>query len=173
MAVTLVSNHDTQPLQSLESVVEPWFKPLAYALILLRRGGYPCVFFPDYYGADYRGVGKDGNEYDIKMPSHRWLIDRFLDARRTNAFGEQNDYFDCQNCIGWTRTGNMEHPGGIAVLLSNDADSVKTMNTGSSGVTYRDVTEHIKETVITNADGWGEFRCKGRSVSVWSPVHES
>ena len=30
-AVTFVDNHDTQPCQSLESWVEPWFKPLAYA----------------------------------------------------------------------------------------------------------------------------------------------
>jgi hypothetical protein len=44
-------NHDTQPLQALESVVEPWFKPLAYAFILLRREGYPCLFLPDYEGA--------------------------------------------------------------------------------------------------------------------------
>ncbi len=36
-AVTLVANHDTQPLQALEAPVEPWFKPLAYALILLRK----------------------------------------------------------------------------------------------------------------------------------------
>jgi alpha-amylase len=97
IAVTLVSNHDTQPLQSLESVVEPWFKPLAYALILLRRGGYPCVFSADYYGAEYTGTGKDGNQHVINMPSHKWLIDRFLDARRTHAFGEQNDYFDHPN----------------------------------------------------------------------------
>lgn len=27
LAVTLVENHDSQPLQSLESVVESWFKP--------------------------------------------------------------------------------------------------------------------------------------------------
>lgn len=40
LAVTLVSNHDTQPLQALESVVESWFKPLAYAIILLRRDGF-------------------------------------------------------------------------------------------------------------------------------------
>ena len=44
LTVTLVENHDSQPLQSLESVVEAWFKPLAYALILLRKDGYPCVF---------------------------------------------------------------------------------------------------------------------------------
>ncbi|STL91976.1 alpha-amylase [Escherichia coli] len=40
-AVTLVANHDTQPLQALEAPVEPWFKPLAYALILLRENGVP------------------------------------------------------------------------------------------------------------------------------------
>ena len=39
LALTLVENHDSQPLQSLESVVEAWFKPMAYALILLRRAG--------------------------------------------------------------------------------------------------------------------------------------
>lgn len=170
MAVTLVSNHDTQPLQSLESVVEAWFKPLGYAIILLRRGGYPCVFFADYYGADYRGTGKDGNEYDISMPSHKYLIDCYLKARRLHAFGEQNDYFDDPNCIGWTRTGNAEHPGGMAVLLSNDADGVKSMNTGSPGITYGDATEHVKETVTTNDEGWSDFKCKGRSVSVWIPV---
>ena len=46
-AVTLVANHDTQPLQALEAPVEPWFKPLAYALILLRENGVPSVFYPD------------------------------------------------------------------------------------------------------------------------------
>ena len=40
-AVTIVENHDTQPLQALEAPVEPWFKPIAYALILLRRDGSP------------------------------------------------------------------------------------------------------------------------------------
>ncbi|MDI8752022.1 hypothetical protein MJH54_31455, partial [Salmonella enterica subsp. enterica serovar Montevideo] len=41
------ANHDTQPLQALEAPVEPWFKPLAYALILLRENGVPSVFYPD------------------------------------------------------------------------------------------------------------------------------
>ena len=60
-AVTFVDNHDSQPLQALESTVEPWFKPLAYALILLRREGYPCVFYPDYYGAAYEDGGRTAN----------------------------------------------------------------------------------------------------------------
>lgn len=170
LAVTLVSNHDTQPLQSLESVVEAWFKPIAYALILLRRGGYPCIFMPDYYGAKYRGTGGDGNEYDISMPSHKWLIDRFLDAREKFAYGDEHDYFDDPHCIGWSRCGSEERPGGMAVLISNDGDGVKKMHTGVSSMTYIDNTEHIGEPVLTDEEGWGLFRCNHRSVSVWIPA---
>jgi hypothetical protein len=41
------SSFSTQVGQSLESWVNPQFKPLAYSLILLRVDGYPCVFFGD------------------------------------------------------------------------------------------------------------------------------
>lgn len=41
LAVTLVDNHDTQPLQALDSVVEAWFKPLAYAFYPAARPGLP------------------------------------------------------------------------------------------------------------------------------------
>src|SRR5262249_23989936 len=46
-AVTFVENHDTQPGQSLESTVDDWFKQHAYAFILLRKDGYPVVFYGD------------------------------------------------------------------------------------------------------------------------------
>ncbi|MDI6401097.1 alpha-amylase [Balneolaceae bacterium ANBcel3] len=169
LAVTLVSNHDTQPLQSLESVVEPWFKPLAYALILLRKGGYPCIFSADYYGAEYTDHGRDGKEHTIIMPSHRWLIDHFLAVRKKHAFGEQYDYFDHPNCVGWTRTGNDAHPGGIAVVISNSKDGFKDMETTRPDTTYFDVTGHVDEKVVTNENGWGKFYCKEASVSVWIP----
>src|SRR4051812_4314631 len=45
MSVTFVDNHDSQPGQALQSWVADWFKPLAYALILLRKDGYPCLFY--------------------------------------------------------------------------------------------------------------------------------
>jgi alpha-amylase len=169
LAVTLVENHDSQPLQSLESIVEAWFKPLGYALILLRRDGYPCIFYGDYYGANYKDKGKDGNEYEIWMECHQFLIDKFLLARRTYAFGDQFDYFDHANTIGWTRQGDLEHPGGMAVVLSNGGDGWKSMEVGSPNSTYIDITEHIKEPVTTNENGWGDFRCNGGSVSVWIP----
>jgi alpha-amylase len=167
LAVTLVDNHDSQPLQSLESIVEAWFKPLAYALILLREAGYPCIFYADYYGAHYKDVGKDGNEYEIWIDSHRSLIDKFLTARQAYAYGEQYDYFDHPSTIGWTRQGDMEHPGGLAVVLSNGEGGSKWMEIGHPNCIYIDITEHIKETVKTSDEGWADFPTQGGSVSVW------
>ncbi|MEZ2228839.1 MAG: alpha-amylase [Microcoleus sp.] len=169
LAVTLVDNHDSQPLQSLESVVESWFKPLAYALILLRREGYPCIFYPDYYGTRYKDRGKDGNEYEIWLEKHQWIIDKFLFARQTYSYGNQYDYFDHANTIGWTRLGDEEHPGGMAVVLTNGGDGTKFMEVGQPNRTYIDLTENIKESITTNDEGWADFRCNSGSVSVWVP----
>ncbi len=166
-AVTFVENHDSQPLQALESVVEPWFKPLAYALILLRREGYPCVFYPDYYGAEYEDRGRDGQMHRIVMPSHRYLIDKFLCARRHFAHGPQVDYLDHWNRVGWTRLGDEQHPKAMAVLMSDGPGGSKWMDVARPNATFVDLTGHISEPILTNADGWGEFHCLGGSVSVW------
>lgn len=171
LAVTLVENHDTQPLQALESLVESWFKPLAYALILLREEGYPCVFYCDYYGAHYVDKGRDGNEYEIWMDSHREILDRLLIGRRHFAYGPQYDYFDHPNVVGWTRLGSEEHPRAMAVLLSNGAEGSKWMEVGKPKTKFYDLTSHIKHSITTNDDGWAEFRCNGGSVSVWVEEH--
>ena len=170
LAVTLVSNHDTQPLQALESVVEAWFKPLAYALILLRRDGYPCVFYPDYYGAIYEDIGRDGRNHHIELACHRGLIDIFLSARRSHGYGDQFDYFDHPNTIGWTRQGDEVHPGGLAVVMTNGDAGEKRMQTSAPDRDFRDITGHVAGTVRTDAEGWADFRCNGGSVSVWLPA---
>jgi alpha-amylase len=166
-AVTFVDNHDTQPLQALESLVENWFKPLAYALILLRSEGYPCIFYPDYYGAHYKDRGRDGNEYEIWMDSHQWIIDRLLFARKNFAYGPQYDYFDHPDIVGWTRLGTQEHPGAMAVMMSDGPGGGKWMEVGKPNTAFYDLTEQIKDPIQTNQDGWAEFRCNGGSVSVW------
>jgi alpha-amylase len=169
LAVTFVENHDSQPLQSLESVVENWFKPLAYALILLREAGYPCVFYGDYYGATYRDRGKDGKDYDIVLQSHRPILDRLLQARRDYAYGIQHDYFDHPNTVGWTRLGTQAHPDSMAVVMGNGDSGTKWMDVGKPNTTYIDITTTISTPIRTNADGWGDFSCQGGSVSVWVP----
>lgn len=166
LAVTFVENHDSQPCQSLESSVLPWFKPLAYALILLRREGYPCIFYADYHGAEYTD-GKCCGGATIKLPSHRWMIDKFLWARHAYSFGDQHDYFDHPDTVGWMRLGNSEHPGAMAVVMSTGSDGNKRMNTFRPHATFYDLTEHFQEKVVAGADGWANFLCKGGKVSVW------
>lgn len=166
-AVTIVENHDTQPLQSLEAPVEPWFKPLAYALILLRQDGYPCIFYPDLFGAHYTDVGRDGNEHEIWMPEIRELKGLLL-ARSNYAYGLQRDYFDHPNCIGWTREGDGEH-NGCAVLLSNGDAGIKKMEIGEryANKTFIDLLQKRQEIVTIDESGFAEFYCDPGSVSVW------
>jgi alpha-amylase len=166
-AVTFVENHDSQPLQALESPVDPWFKPLAYAVILLREQGYPCVFTADYDGANYEDKGRDGNRYTITLPAFKPFIDACLKARHAAAWGPQLDYFDHGSCVGWTRLGNDQHPGKLAVLMSNGDHGYKWMNAGKPNATFTDITGNQPQVIITNADGWGEFTCAAGSVSVW------
>ncbi len=169
LAVTLVSNHDTQPLQALESVVEDWFKPLAYALILLREQGYPCVFYADYYGASYEDTGRDGNTHAIEIRSFRKEIDRLIELRKSHACGDQYDYFDHPNVVGWTRWGTEVKPGGLAVLLSNSEAGYKRMRTAHPNQSFSDATGNLGEKVRSDEEGWAEFKCGPGSVSVWIP----
>ena len=166
-AVTVVDNHDTQPLQALEAPVETWFKPIAYALILLRKEGYPCVFYPDLYGANYKDQGKDGNEYEIFLDKVD-AIEELIKARKDFAYGEQRDYFDDAHCIGWTREGDDEHSG-CAVVLSNKDGNQKSMEIGLrySGKTFYDFTGHLEDKITIDENGWADFPCPAGNVSVW------
>lgn len=166
-AVTFVANHDSQALQALESVVEPWFKPLAYALILLRREGYPCVFAADYHGASYTDSGSDGNQHTIEMPSFKQEIDAMLALRHVHTFGDQHDYFDHGNVIGWTFGGDEAHPGAMAVLMSNGDAGEKRMEIGKPGKRFRDAVGRQRGEVVVDDDGYGNFTCDAQSVSVW------
>ena len=169
LAVTVVDNHDTQPLQSLEAPIEKWFKPLAYALILLREGGYPCVFYPDLYGAHYTGRGRDGNDYEIFLDKCE-NIDKLLEARDQFSYGPQRDYFDHSNCIGWIREGAGEVPSsGCAVLLSNGDNGSKKMEIGKkfAGKTFIDYLGKHPSEVPIDEDGFAEFFVVAGSVSVW------
>ncbi len=166
LAVTLVDNHDTQPCQALESWVDYWFKPLAYAVILLRAEGYPCLFHADWYGASYEDKGQK-----IELAPVRGLRE-LARARQRFAYGVQRDWFDHFNTVGWTREGDDEHPGsGCAVLLSDGDAGAKWMEVGRrhAGRVFVDYLGNSEGTVTVNPDGWGEFRCPGGSVSVWVP----
>ena len=157
-AVTFVDNHDTQRGQALESTVGEWFKPAAYALILLREVGLPCVFYGDYYGISG----------DFAQQSFQAELDQLLRIRKDLAYGEQRDYFDDPNCIAWTRSGT-EESAPIACVISNAAASDKRMEIGQAyaGRTYYDALGNHQDTVQIEEDGWANFPVAERSVSVW------
>jgi alpha-amylase len=161
MSVTFVDNHDSQPGQALQSWVADWFKPLAYALILLRKDGYPCLFYGDYFGnpGDERG--------HKKLVSHRKLIDDMLQARAKFTHGEQIDYFDHPTCVGWTWTGDAAHPHALAVVMSTADDGAKRMKTTRAGATFRDVTGHWPDPITTDESGEADFRCPAGKLSIW------
>jgi alpha-amylase len=168
-SVSLVDNHDTQPLQDLEAPVEEWFKPIAYALILLREDGYPCVFYPDLYGAHYIDKDKEGNDQEIFLNKVD-RIEELLKARKDYAYGAQKDYFEDANCLGWIREGDEEHQG-CAVVLSNKEAYHKPMEIGGKyiGQTFYDLLGRFEEKVIIDDKGWGDFPVPAGNVSVWVP----
>jgi alpha-amylase len=158
MAVTFVNSHDSQPREDDHSYVADWFQPLAYAITLLRKEGYPLVFHADYYGYQSPQHTHAG---------HRDLINVLLKARRAYNWGDQHDYFDHPNCVAWVRTGNTEHPGCMVVILSNGDDGRKRIQTPVKNAKFTDITDTCKDPIQTDNEGQAEFYCRGGKVSVW------
>ena len=158
-AVTFVGNHDTQAGQALESVIEPWFIPLAYAVTLLRPQGYPCVFYGHYYGIPSHNG-----------PAFKNVLDVMMKVRRTKVYGQQHDDLDDADVIGWTLEGDGGHKdSGIAVIMTDNAENKKTMYVGSQhkGEIWADALGNEKAEVTIGKDGNALFTVSGGSVSVW------
>lgn len=154
-AVTFVDNHDTQETQALHNWVAAWFKPLAYALILLRRLGTPCVFYGDMYGIEYENVN----------PVRE--LETLLKARKDYAYGKQTDYFDDEHTIGWTREGG--ELGGMAVVMTNSDKDQLNMKLGKPGQVYVDLLGNRSEEIVIGEDGSADFTVNKESISIWVP----
>ena len=154
-SVTFVDNHDSQPGQSLESFVERWFKLHAYALILLRQDGLPCVFYGDLYGIPHD---------QIPPVEH---LDTLIRVRRECAYGITHDYFDHNDIIGWTREGAADLPlSGLACLMSHDHEGRKWMYTGHRNRQMVNLLNPY-QTVWTNNDSYGEFYIEAGRTAVY------
>ncbi|RMJ27106.1 alpha-amylase [Aspergillus sp. HF37] len=161
-AVTFVMNHDSQPGQMLDHPIAPFFKPLAYALIFLRAQGHPCLFYGDLYGIN-------GGSKHPPRPSCNGRLPILARARKLYAYGEQRDYFDKRNCIGFVRYGNRRHPSGLACVLSNAKASRKRMHVGRNhaGELWTDILGWCADTIAIDQRGYGIFPVGTKSVSVW------
>lgn len=180
-AVTFVENHDYQFGREYNSHVKEWFKPLAYAFILLRDRGYPCIFFPDYYGSH----DKDNHQ---GQPSGQEYLELLLKLRKQFAFGDERYYAD-RNIAGWVRMGGvLGAKGGMAVTINNSYGAVKAirMNTGRFNKRFYHLAT-IKlsgekfvvakyrynqygdksEGLWTDSNGYAEFLADGGSAAIW------
>lgn len=160
LSVTFVDNHDSQPGQSLESFVDAWFKKIAYGLILLRKDGYPCVFYGDYYGIN--------GEHPIE--GHKDMIDQLLQIRKQYAYGKQDTYMENEDLMGWVRHGDEKHPGSLAVVVSTGDKGVLPMFVGEdqAGKTYTELTNDNTDEIEINEKGFGEFEVGPGTLSCWA-----
>lgn len=94
-----------------------------------------------------------------------------MSARCNKAYGEQEDYFDHPNTIGWVRRGLEEFEGsGCAVVISNGDDGEKRMFVGEhrAGEVWEDLTGSCEDSITIEEDGWATFHVCGGGVSVWA-----
>ncbi|OCK74375.1 glycoside hydrolase family 13 protein [Lepidopterella palustris CBS 459.81] len=162
-AVTLVMNHDTQRGQVMDTPVKPEFMQLAYALILLRRDGIPCIFYGDMFGI----CGP------YSSPPTCWgkLPDLVL-ARKLYAFGDQVDYFDGRHCVGWVRKGIPEgYARSVGMAVTHVASRLlqKRMFVGRewAGEVWTDLLKRKSVEVVIDREGYGVFPCQRNSVAVY------
>lgn len=159
-AVTLVANHDTQAGQTMAAPIAAWFRPLAYALILLREKAMPCVFFGDLYGT--RGPFAEPQLGGAVLPA-------LVLCRKVFAYGRQMEYFDARTSVGWTRLGTWDRADGCAVVMSVAGPARKRMFVGKEkgGQRWVDVLGEMKLEVVVDERGYGVFGCLAKGVGVW------
>ena len=160
-AVTFVDNHDTQLGQALESWIPTWFKEIAYSIILFNRNGYPCIFYGDYYGIQHDDIPPMENLKTLML------------LRKDKAYGEQVNYFDNPDIVGFTRLGDDAHyKSGMAVIISDKYDGSKRMYVGKNfaGDKFTDALGHREDEIIIDEEGFGNFVVNGGQVSVYIKI---
>ncbi|UYZ60518.1 alpha-amylase [Hymenobacter latericus] len=154
LSVSFVDNHDTdhQGGALYSPVVN--LKMLAYAYILTRANGYPCVYYRDYY--EY-GLGPQ--------------IKQLIDIRRANGYGAGAEYTSANDAdvYAYSRAGDGTRPGLLLLLNDGSTARTKTLTTPFKNATLTDKTGNRTGTVTTDANGTGNFPVNARSYSVWVP----
>ncbi|WP_082016899.1 alpha-amylase domain-containing protein [Hymenobacter sp. DG25B] len=154
LSVSFVDNHDTdQQGGALYSPVVN-LKMLAYAYILTRAKGYPCVFYRDYY------------EYGLGAQ-----IKKLISIRKANAYGAGNEYTSINDAdlYAYSRAGDATHAGLLLLLNDGSAARSKGITTPFKSATLTDKTGNNTSTVTTDANGYGVFPVNARSYSAWVP----
>ena len=154
LSVSFVDNHDTD--QTGGALFSPVvnLKMLAYAYILTREKGYPCVFYRDYY------------EYGLGS-----RIKQLIGIRKANAYGASYEYtsVDDADYYAYSRAGDATHKGLMLVLNDGGGARTKGITSPFKNATLTDKTGNYGGTITTDANGYGNFPVQARSWSAWVP----
>lgn len=146
LSVSFVDNHDTD--QGNSPVIKD--KILAYAYILMRDKGYPCIFYKDYY------------VYGLSQQ-----IKQLIQLRQAHAYGASKEYNeDDPNVYIYSRAGDGAHTG-LLLILDDNAGETKQITTPWPKAVLRDATGNQPATIGTDANGVGVFPVSGHSYGVW------
>jgi len=152
LSVPFVHSHDDMPLIHNEGArghyIGDWFISHAYALILLRKQGYPMVS-------------------NVDTIRHGEMINKYMLLRTDCTYGHYEERFDHRNTVAWSFSRSSDYDNSMAVVMSNSSYGRKWLPTYCPNTAYRDFTCALDLTVWTNNDGWGEFQCPERNTSVW------
>ena len=155
LSVSFVDNHDTD--QSGGALYSPVsnLKMLAYAYILTRDKGYPCVFYRDYY------------EYGLGAQ-----LKTLIGIRKANAYGAAAEYTGTNDAdvYAYSRAGDATHQGLLELLNDGGSATSKGITTPFKSATLTDATGNSGGTITTDANGYGVFPVGARSYAVWVPA---
>jgi alpha-amylase len=154
LSVSFVDNHDTD--QSGGALYSPIanLKQLAYAYILTREKGYPCVFYKDYFNY---GLGAQ--------------IKTLIGIRKANAYGASYEYtsVDDADYYAYSRAGDASHKGLMLILNDGGGARTKGITSPFKNATLTDKTGNYGGTITTDGNGYGNFPVQARSWSAWVP----
>lgn len=163
-AVTFVDNHDTTQNPG-DAVIHD--KLLAYAFLLTHQG-YPCVFWPDYFGSNGNGgLSRTGsaNGLDALIAAH----EKYAGGETANLWADVNLYI-------MQRSGFGSQPG-LVLVLNNRGDAwngatVKTqwMNQHLTPVAWDGYDPSKPEEKYTGADGAVDLYAAPRGFVVYAPA---
>ncbi|SJL11595.1 related to alpha-amylase [Armillaria ostoyae] len=155
-AVTLVDNHDTVSAIAIT------------CLMLLLSDPCSIASRPGVRELGFSGIQALGIRFD---PAATIRVPMRLLGRLLYAYGELRDYWDHMNCVGWVRMGEKDKGiDGCAVVLCNGSgEGSKRMEVGKehAGEKWKDLLGWYQGDVVIEDDGWAEFKCSARSVSIW------
>ncbi|PRX28630.1 alpha-amylase [Orenia metallireducens] len=162
-AVAFIDNHDTSG-SNAENYGKRGidkYSYQAYAYALTRESTVPTIFWKDYY------------QHGMKSG-----LDKLIQARKYYAYGTGHEVDNNDNDVySYVREGldNVEGTGLVMMISDGTSGDLVTreINSRQSNTAFRDITGNVSGTVVTDEQGYGDFKViksEAKGCSVWVPV---